>query len=117
MSDFFKSFGYAINGIKQSLSQRNIKIQIVIAVIAIVLGFIFTIRPGEWCIILLCIGMVLSLEITNTALEHLVDLVSPDYNEKAGKIKDLAAGAVLVASIFSAIIGLIIFWKHLLSLL
>ena len=117
MSGFLKSFVYALNGIIEAIKQRNIKIQLTIAIAAIALGFIFHINRGEWCIILLCIALVLSLEITNTALEHLVDLVSPDYHEKAGKIKDLAAGAVLIASIISAIIGLIIFGKYLLSLL
>lgn len=64
-------------------------------------------------IILLCIGMVMSLEIINTSIEHLVNIVNPDFNEKAGKVKDLAAAAVLVASMIAAITGLLVFLPHL----
>ena len=68
-------------------------------------------------IVLICIGVVLSLEIMNTAIEHFVDLVEPNQNPKAGAIKDLAAGAVLIFSITSAIIGIMIFGKYILVLL
>ena len=117
MSAFFKSFVYAWKGIQLSLKQRNFKIQITLGLLSVILGFLFKIYWSEWCIILICVGAVLTLEMLNTAIELLVDLVSPGFNEKAGRIKDLAAGAVLITSIFSAIIGLIIFGKHLLSLL
>lgn len=86
------------------------------AFLTIVLGFVFKITSTEWCIILLCCGLVLSLEMVNTAIEHLVDLVSPDFNEKAGLIKDLSAGAVLVAAILSAITGLVIYYKYIIQL-
>jgi diacylglycerol kinase len=56
-----------------------------------------------------CFGLVISLEMINSAIENLVDLVSPEYNKLAGKAKDIAAGAVLVAAICAAIVGLIIF--------
>ena len=71
----------------------------------------------EWFAILICIGNVISLEMINTAIEHLVDLVEPNHNPKAGAIKDLAAGAVLVFSIISAVIGIMIFGKYILALL
>lgn len=112
----FKSFGFAIKGIKISLLQRNFKIQLFMAFLTIVLGFVFKITSTEWCIILLCCGLVLSLEMVNTAIEHLVDLVSPDFNEKAGLIKDVSAGAVLVAAILSAITGLVIYYKYIIEL-
>lgn len=117
MHPFLKSFTYAINGIKLSLKQFNMKILVVCAFVAILLGFLFEITLTEWCIILICIGIVLSLEIINTAIECFVDLVEPNYNPKAGAIKDLVAGAVLVFSIISALIGIMIFGKYILDLL
>ena len=112
----FKSFGFSLKGIKISLLQRNFKIQLFMAFLAIVLGFVFKITSTEWCIILPCCGLVLSLEMLNTAIEHLVDLVSPDFNEKAGLIKDVSAGAVLVAAILSAITGIVIYYKYIIQL-
>ena len=113
MKSFLKSFGYALTGIKLSFAQRNFKIQLLCAIIAIALGFYFSINSTEWCIILFSIALVLSLEVTNSAIEHFVDIVSPEYNQTAGKIKDLAAAAVLISAIVSAIVGVIIFWKYI----
>lgn len=113
MNSFFKSFSFALNGLKISLKQRNMKIHISCALLVIALGLYFKITIIHWCILLLCIGAVIALEIINTAIEHLVDLVSPNYNELAGKVKDLAAGAVLVIAIISAIVGCVIFWNYL----
>ena len=117
MLQFFKSFIYAFNGIKLSLRQRNIKIHIVCALFAIILGVSLNINFSDWCIILICIGIVLSLEMINTAIEYLVDLVEPNQNPIAGKIKDLSAGAVLIFSGISAVIGIMIFGKYILDLL
>ena len=74
MNPFFKSFGFAFLGIKLSLKERNMKVHALCAVLAIVGGFVLDITLTEWCIILICIGGVLSLEMINTAIEHLVDL-------------------------------------------
>ena len=93
------------------------KVHIVCALIAMITAYVLNISLTEWCIILICIGIVLSLEIINTAIEALVDLVEPNQNSMAGKVKDLAAGAVLVFSIISAIIGIMIFGKYILDLL
>ena len=117
MSSFFKSFTYAFNGIKVSLQQRNMKVHVCCAFLAIVFGFILKINFTEWCIVLICIGVVLALEIINTAIESFVDLVEPNHHPVAGKIKDLAAGAVLVFSIITALIGIMIFGKYILALL
>jgi diacylglycerol kinase (ATP) len=80
-------------------------------------GFYFNICGTEWLILLLCIGLVLSLETINTAIEYLVDFVEPNQNSKAGAIKDLSSAAVLIASIISVIIGIMIFGKYILALL
>jgi diacylglycerol kinase (ATP) len=110
----YKSFGFAVKGIALSLKERNKKIQAFFALIVILLGFTLHITVTEWCILLLCIALVLVLEMLNTVIERIVDLVSPGYNEKAGQIKDIAAGAVLVASILASVIGVLIFSKYLL---
>jgi diacylglycerol kinase len=81
--------------------------------IVIAAGFYYNIGEGEWLAIMLAIGLVISLELMNTAMEHLVDLVSPAYHEKAGRVKDIAAGAVLVASAAAGVVGVMIFWKYL----
>lgn len=117
MKNLQRSFAYAITGIKLSLKQRNFKIQVLLAFLVVLAGFYFQITLPEWCILLVCIALVLSLEMVNTAIEHFVDLVSPDHHKTAGIVKDVAAGAVLFSSIISAIIGVIIFAKYILALL
>ncbi len=114
--DFIKSLSFALNGLRLALTEKHFKIHIIAAVLAIILGCILAISALEWCIILICIGAVLAFEMMNTAIEHLVDLVEPDYNPKAGAVKDLAAGAVLVAAIISVICALFIFGKYILAL-
>jgi diacylglycerol kinase len=79
----------------------------------IALGAWLSITPLEWCAILLALGLVWAAEGLNTALERLTDLVSPGYHPLAGKAKDLAAGAVLLASVGAFLVGLIVFLTHL----
>ena len=78
-------------------------------------GIHFGITSTEWCIVILCFGIVLAAEGFNTAIERLVDLVSPDYHPIAGAVKDIAAGAVLLCAIASAIVGTIIFLPYLMN--
>ena len=114
MKAFFKSFIYAIHGLWSGVAdQRNLKFQLGVAVTVVGAGFYLSITAIEWSIILLCIAMVIGLELINTALENLVDLVTLERKPLAGKIKDIAAGAVLIVSILSVIIGVIIFRKYL----
>ena len=97
--------------------QHNFWVQCVVAITVIIFGLLLKISTAEWLFISLSIGFVLAAEVFNSAIEKLVDLVSPDFNERAGLIKDMAAGAVLIAAITSAIIGLIIFIPRILQLL
>jgi diacylglycerol kinase len=113
MREFFQSFIYAIKGVWVAIyDQRNLKVQFVVACIVIGAGFYFSITSVEWCIILICIALVTGLELINTAMENMVDLVTRERNPLAGRIKDIAAGAVLAVSVITVIVGLIIFRKY-----
>jgi len=113
MNRFVKSLRYAILGIWYSVrDQPNLEIQVGIAIVVTAAGFYFQITSTEWCVVLLCIGLVIGLEMINTAIENLVDLITLERSPLAGKIKDIAAGAVLFSSIISTIIGVIIFGKY-----
>lgn len=115
---FSKSLGHAIDGIDYTINhERNIKIEIFFAIIASILGFILKISLIEWLVIILAMGIVLSAELINTAIERTVDLVTKDYEELAKVAKDAAAGAVLVSSIFVAIIGIIIFLPKIIAVI
>lgn len=113
MSKFLKSFYYAFRGILAGIAdQRNLKVLFLIAAIVIAVAFYFDIDRIEWCIILLCIAVVIGLEMLNSSVENLVDMVTQEKKPLAGKIKDIAAGAVLFASAVSSIIGIIVFSKY-----
>lgn len=108
------SFRYAISGILIAFrEERNFKIHTVLAVCAVFLATVLSCSPIEWAIILLCIGMVMSAEIFNTALENTMDWLDPQYNKYVKRVKDLAAGAVLVVSLAVAAVGLLIFLPKL----
>ena len=114
MRKFLKSFVYAFQGITTAIAgQRNLRVLISIAAAVVAAGFYYDITPVEWCIMLLCIGLVVGLELINSSIESLVDLVTMEKKPLAGKIKDMAAGAVLFVSVLSSIIGLIIFLKYI----
>ncbi len=118
MKKFINSMGYALNGIKLSFAgQNNIKIQGVIGILVCLVGWTVTLSTLEWMIVLFCIGWVISAESFNTAIEYVVDFISPDYHIKAGQIKDISAGGVLIISITSSVIGLIIFIPKCIKLL
>ncbi len=105
-----KSFTFAWKGIRNLVSrEHNMRIHCFAAAAVIVAGFAFGVSKGEWIAIIVSIAIVMTAEAFNTAIERIVDLVSPGFNEKAGEIKDLASGAVLITAIAAAIIGLIVF--------
>jgi undecaprenol kinase/diacylglycerol kinase (ATP) len=118
MKKFFKAVEYALQGMKQFFSRdRNGRIQLVIAMTAIALGFTVSISAFQWLLVLFCIGLVISLEMINSAIERCCDLVTTDFHPGIKIIKDVSAGAVLVASIASLVIGLIIFIPALVEFL
>ena len=112
------SFKYAINGLKIILStQHNFLIHLIVAVLVTVAGLFFKVSDLEWCILIITIALVLGAEAFNTSIEKLTDIVSPDFNIQAGKVKDIAAAAVLITALASVIIGLTIFLPKILSYL
>jgi len=111
---FFKSrstsFRNAFFGLKLIFqSQINFRIQLSAAIIAVILGFMLNVSHSEWLILILLIGIVLAAEAFNSALEFLSNKVESSYDETIKKVKDIAAGAVLICSISALLIGLIIF--------
>lgn len=101
---------YAINGIKYALkTEINMRLHFVITLGVVVFGFIFKVSVIEWLFLLLTIGFVLTAEIFNTAVEHMLDYLAPERHPTVGVIKDLTAGAVLVSSLMAFLVGLIIF--------
>lgn len=115
-NSLLKSFVYAFQGLNYAWTERNFKLHIVSMCIAIGFGIYFSISLIEWTAIVICIGGVLALETMNTAIENLVDKISPEQNELAGRIKDLSAAAVLIFSIAALIVGLIVFLPYILLL-
>lgn len=110
MLSFLKGFLYAFNGLVVFFRhERNGRIQLVIAVLVVLLGWILPVSALEWIILLGCIATVLSFEMINSAIEKLCNLVHPNYHPAIKVIKDISAGAVLWVSVSSCIIGFIIF--------
>ena len=105
----WRSYRYAFKGLGYLLRENNFNIELVAGIVTILLGIFLEISGTEWIVITLCIGMVLSAEAFNTAIEHLIDLHYPEFNQKAGRIKDLSAAAVLITALAALITGLIIF--------
>lgn len=113
-----QSFGYAWKGIRSFVANEpNAWIELTVAVLTLIAGYFFKIETFEWIAVIFCIGMVLAAEAVNTAIERLVDFVSPEKNSLAGNVKDIAAGAVLICSIAATIIGLIIFLPYIIHLI
>ncbi len=106
---YVHSFGYAFIGIKTACAEQNFKSHLLSAGVVLIAGYFTGLSRMEWYIVLLLIALMFALEMVNTAIERVVDLASPNIHPLAKQAKDLAAGAVLVFAIFSAIIGLLIF--------
>ncbi len=113
-----RSFGHAFRGLAICFrTQANARIHALAALLAVVLGFVLKIAAWEWCAVVVSIASVWAAECFNTAMEGVVDFVSPERQPLAGRIKDLAAGAVLAVAIGAAVVGAIIFGPKLWALL
>lgn len=105
-----KSFLFAFEGIKTALKKEpNLRIHLIIAAVAIFAAMILGFNLLEWVILIITIGFVLTLELVNTALESIVNLVSPEIKEEAKVAKDVSAAAVFIAAAVSVLIGLFLF--------
>ncbi len=114
MKNRIKAFQVALKGISTAIQgELHMKIHLLATCVCVVLGFILHLSPLEWVAILFCIALVIVSELINTAIELLCNKIHPDYDLDIGKVKDISSGAVLFASIISAIIGLIIFLPKL----
>ena len=113
---FRKSFLFAIQGFRTAVTtERNIKVMLAAGVCAVVAGLALQIDLLSWAIILLCCGVVIMAELLNTAVETVVDLVSPEFHPLAGRAKDIAAAAVWVLSCIVAVVGVLVFANAILS--
>lgn len=110
----FKSFKFAFDGIKVGIERgRNFRIQVTLGVLASILAVILKFNPIEWTILIITIASVIILELMNTAIEAIVDMVSPQIQEKAKIAKDVAAASVLISSVASILIGIFLFLPKL----
>ena len=106
----FKSIGFAFKGaIKLITTEHSIMVQSSIAVVLIIAGFYFNISHEEWMFQTLAIGLVISIEGLNTAVEKVADFIHPEFHHRIGFIKDIAAGAVFFAALTAIVIGAIIY--------
>ncbi|MDO8429252.1 MAG: diacylglycerol kinase family protein [Candidatus Daviesbacteria bacterium] len=109
-----KSFKFALEGILAAVkTERNFRLGIVEAIVIIILGIVFNITRIEWVIIILLTGLVLTAELTNSALEIIVDSFTDKYHPGAKRAKDIAAGAVVILIITAAIVGTLIFLPYI----
>ena len=112
-----RSFKFAWKGIITCAGHElNITFHLLAALVVAMAGIFFGITKAEWLAVIICIGMVITAELFNSAIERLVDMVSPQWQSIAGEVKDIAAGAVLVTAIAAAIVGLIVFVPYLLNI-
>lgn len=91
------------------VTQRNMKIHAPVALVALALGAVLSLSVAEWAAIIICIALVFAFECMNTAVESVVDLVSPEYSELARHAKDCAAGAVFVCALAALVVGVVVF--------
>ncbi|WP_299229023.1 diacylglycerol kinase [uncultured Psychroserpens sp.] len=105
-----KSVGYAFKGALFLIkTESSIKIQVFIAIIVTIAGFYFEISKTEWLFQIVFIGLVMSLEGVNTAIEYISDFIHPDRHDSIGRIKDIAAGAVFIAAVAATIAAMVIY--------
>ncbi|MDT0294960.1 diacylglycerol kinase family protein [Mesonia ostreae] len=108
---------YAVKGFYLLLkTEPSIQVQAAISILVVIVGFYFDISREEWMLQTLAIGLVMSLEGANTAIEEIADFVHPDFHTKIGLIKDFAAGAVFFAAVAAVIIGILIYYPYIVNI-
>ena len=110
ISGRLKSIGFAVKGAyKLITTEHSVMVQSSLAVILIIAGFVFDIERWEWAAQILAFGLVLGIESLNTAVEKIADFIHPEFHDRIGFIKDIAAGAVMFAAMAAIAIGLLIY--------
>lgn len=105
-----RGFGYAFKGAWMLVkNEASIQVQVVVAVVITIAGFYFELSTTEWMLQIFAIGLVMSIEGLNTAIEEIANFVHPNFHDKIGYIKDVAAGAVFFAAIAAIVIACIIY--------
>jgi diacylglycerol kinase (ATP) len=105
-----KSIGFAFKGaFKLITTEHSVMVQFTIAILLVIAGFVFEISREEWMMQILAFGLVLGIESLNTAVEKIADFIHPEFHNKIGFIKDVAAGAVLFAAFAAIAVGLLIY--------
>ena len=105
-----KSIGFALKGAyKLITTEHSIMVQFSIAILLVIAGFYFHISREEWMMQTLAFGMVLGIESLNTAVEKIADFIHPEFHDRIGFIKDIAAGAVMFAATAAIVVGLLIY--------
>lgn len=113
LSSRLRSIGHALQGIATLVREEpNARIHAVATVLVVIAGAVLQLSLVDWGLVALAVAGVWAAEAMNTAVEALVDLVSPEHQPLAGKVKDLAAGAVLLAACGAVVIGLVVFLPH-----
>ncbi len=113
LSQLKKSFYYAWSGLVSTYkSEQNFRLQVLVSIIVVAISVYFRLSRKEWVIVLLVICLVLLLELLNTALEKVMDILEPKIHHYVKLIKDVMAAAVFLASLFAVIIGVLIFWPY-----
>ena len=117
MTSLSMSFLNAFKGLRKAWAERNFRIELTVAVLVVIAGFVLHLSAMEFVALFLAIGLVLGAEAMNTAVERLSDVVSPNRQAEIEAVKDIMAGAVLLSAVSAAVIGLIIFgqifWQRL----
>lgn len=110
LAALFRSFCHAFSGIRWALrTQRNLRIHATATLVVIAAGFVCNLPDWKWCAVLGCISLVWMAELMNTAIEHLCDRVTKEQDESVRRVKDVAAGAVLVTAIISVVVAVLVF--------
>lgn len=113
-----RSFSYALNGIISLIKyEHNARIHLAAILCVVISGILLDIGPADWMFVVVAIGLVVSAELLNTAIERLADAVSPERSEKIRIVKDYAAGAVLIAAITAVVIGGLVFIPEIIDLI
>ncbi len=113
----FKSFRYAVKGMIKTLrEEQNLHIQSAAAIIVVAMGVYFGLSRLEWIALILVIGLVIIMEVVNSAIERVTDVLKPRLNTYVKEIKDIMAAAVMLASIIAVLVGLIVFTPYISSM-